>query len=76
MLAGITLVQINGSQTGVFCGCFTNDYRDMIMRDLEHYSKHTAAGIGNSILFSRMFYFFDLHGLSVTLDTACSSSLV
>jgi acyl transferase domain-containing protein len=31
--AGITLAEIEGSQTSVFCGCFTKDYDMMIAKD-------------------------------------------
>ena len=75
-LAGITLEDVRGSSSSVFCGSFTNDYRDMINKDLGYYPKYTATGIGNSILANRISYFYDLHGASVTMDTACSSSLV
>ena len=74
--AGITLDDVNGSQTSVFCGSFTNDYRDMVNKDLGYYSKYTATGTGNAILANRISYFYNLHGASVTIDTACSSSLV
>ena len=74
--AGITLEQISGSQTSVFCGCFTNDYRDMTSKDLEYYPKYNVTGTGASILANRISYFYNLHGPSVTIDTACSSSLV
>lgn len=42
--AGITLEEINGSQTSVFCGCFTNDYNAMVTKDLEYYPKYTVTG--------------------------------
>lgn len=74
--AGITLEEINGSQTSVFCGCFTNDYNAMVTKDLEYYPKYTVTGTGNSILANRISYFYNLHGPSATIDTACSSSLV
>ncbi|KAJ9399870.1 hypothetical protein DTO282F9_3218 [Paecilomyces variotii] len=74
--AGITLDEINGSQTSVFCGCFTNDYDSMTNKDLEYYPKYTVTGTGNSILANRISYFYNLHGPSATIDTACSSSLV
>lgn len=74
--AGITLEEINGSQTSVFCGCFTNDYNAMVTKDLEYYPKYTVTGTGNSILANRISYFYNLHGTSATIDTACSSSLV
>jgi acyl transferase domain-containing protein len=31
--AGITLAEIDGSKTSVFCGCFTKDYDMMIAKD-------------------------------------------
>jgi len=74
--AGITLQEISGSQTSVFCGCFTNDYNAMVTKDLEYYPKYTVTGTGNSILANRISYFYNLHGASATIDTACSSSLV
>ncbi|KAI0205149.1 polyketide synthase [Astrocystis sublimbata] len=74
--AGITLQDIDGSQTSVFCGSFTNDYNAMLSKDLETYPKYTVTGTGNAILSNRISYFFNLHGTSVTVDTACSSSLV
>lgn len=75
-LAGITLDEIQGSQTSVYCGCFTNDYNAMTTKDLEYYPKYTVTGTGNSILSNRISYFYNLHGPSATIDTACSSSLV
>ncbi|CAO1600411.1 hypothetical protein XANCAGTX0491_004101 [Xanthoria calcicola] len=74
--AGIPLDSINGSQTSVFCGCFTNDYNAMTTKDLMTYPKYTVTGTGNSILANRISYFYNLHGPSATIDTACSSSLV
>ena len=74
--AGITLDEINGSQTSVFCGCFTNDYNSMTVKDLTQYPKYSVTGTGNAILSNRISYCYNLHGPSMTLDTACSSSLV
>lgn len=74
--AGIPLQSINGSQTSVFCGCFTNDYNAMTTKDLSTYPKYTVTRTGNSILANRISYFYNLHGPSATVDTACSSSLV
>jgi acyl transferase domain-containing protein/NADPH:quinone reductase-like Zn-dependent oxidoreductase/aryl carrier-like protein len=74
--AGITLSEINGSKTSVFCGCFTKDYDMMVAKDWDMYPKHTVTGTGGAILANRISYFYNLHGTSVTIDTACSSSLV
>ncbi len=60
----------------MFCGCFTNDYREMTYKDIESYPKYCATGTGMAILSNRISYFYNLHGPSVTMDTACSSSLV
>lgn len=76
VIAGITLDEIHGSLTSVYCGCFTNDYNAMTTKDLEYYPKYTVTGTGNSILANRISYFYNLHGPSATIDTACSSSLV
>lgn len=40
--AGITLQEIRGSLTSVFCGSFTNDYNAMLTKDLEYYPKYTV----------------------------------
>lgn len=76
--AGITLEQIRGSRTSVFCGSYTtaNDYHSMQGKDLEMYPKYAITGTGNAILSNRISYFYNLHGPSMTVDTACSSSLV
>ena len=74
--AGIPLADVAGSQTSVYCGSFTNDYKNVLNSDLGYYPKYAAVGIGNTILSNRISYFYDLHGPSMTIDTACSSSLV
>ena len=74
--AGITLEEINGTQTAVYCGSFTNDYSEMTTKDLAQYPKYSITGTGNAILSNRISYYYNLHGPSMTLDTACSSSLV
>lgn len=75
-IAGISLEDISGTQTSVFCGSFSNDYNAMTSKDLESYPKYTAIGTGNSMLANRISFFYNLRGASVTIDTACSSSLV
>ncbi|KAL3426470.1 beta-ketoacyl synthase domain-containing protein [Phlyctema vagabunda] len=74
--AGITLSDISGSRTSVFCGSFSNDYHDMSNRDVMQYPKYLVTGTGNALLSNRISYFYDLHGPSMTIDTACSSSLI
>ncbi|KAI1079846.1 putative polyketide synthase [Whalleya microplaca] len=74
--AGLTLEDISGSQTAVYCGSFSNDYNLMTARDTDQYPKHAMSGLGDAILSNRISYFYNLRGPSVTVDTACSSSLV
>ena len=68
--------EISGTKTSVYCGSFTNDYRDMSNKDLEYYPKYNVTGTGAAILSNRISFFYNLHGPSITVDTACSSSLV
>ncbi|KAL9042608.1 MAG: hypothetical protein Q9214_003726, partial [Letrouitia sp. 1 TL-2023] len=74
--AGITLDEISGTQTSVYCGSFSNDYNSMTNKDLSQYPKYAVTGNGTAILSNRISYYYNLHGPSLTIDTACSSSLV
>ena len=74
--ASLSLEDIAGTKTGVFCGHFTNDYRDMVIRDPEIAPKYTTTGTCKTSLANRISWLFDLKGPSFSLDTACSSSLV
>lgn len=74
--AGLTIPQLQGSQTGVYVGLMTNDFLDVQNRDLETIPKYAATGTNRCILSNRVSYFFDWKGPSMTIDTACSSSLV
>lgn len=68
--------KVAGSQTGVYIGCFANDYNDLLVKDLDHSGQYAASGTAASLLSNRVSWFFDLKGPSITIDTACSSSLV
>ncbi|KAH6627325.1 hypothetical protein F5144DRAFT_494218 [Chaetomium tenue] len=74
--AGIPLPKIKGSRTGVFIGLMTEDYSNIIGRDLQNVPQYFASGTARSIISNRVSFVFDLHGPSMTIDTACSSSLV
>ncbi|KAI0857200.1 polyketide synthase [Xylaria cubensis] len=74
--AGIPLEIAAGSQTGVYVGCFSSDYRSIMEKDLDQDLKYAATGNVVSMLSNRVSWFYDLRGPSLTIDTACSSSLV
>lgn len=75
--AGIPVEKMKGSNTGVYVGCFTLDYKVLKFRiSNRHLIKPgTAAGVTMGMLANRISYVFDFHGPSITVDTACSSSL-
>ncbi|HZT33354.1 MAG TPA: type I polyketide synthase [Bryobacteraceae bacterium] len=74
--AGIPPEQLAGSRTGVYIATLTNDYDQLISRDLTRFQIYTGIGTANSIVANRVSYFFDLRGPSLAVDTACSGSLV
>ena len=74
--AGLTINQLQGTQTAVYVGLMCGDYGDMLGRDQEDFPTYFATGAARSIISNRVSYFFDWHGPSMTIDTACSSSLV
>ncbi|KAH3986904.1 bifunctional polyketide synthase/nonribosomal peptide synthetase phmA [Parastagonospora nodorum] len=74
--AGQSIQRLQGSQTAVYVGLMSSDYKDLLGNDQESYPTYFATGTAASILSNRVSYFFDWHGPSMTIDTACSSSLV
>ncbi|KAK2051856.1 putative polyketide synthetase [Colletotrichum caudatum] len=74
--AGLSVKQLQGSDTAVYVGVMSADFTDMLARDIEKFPTYFATGTARSILSNRLSYFFDWHGPSMTIDTACSSSLI
>ncbi|KAI5928470.1 PKS-NRPS hybrid [Camillea tinctor] len=74
--AGLSINQLQGSNTATYVGVMSADFTDLIGRDTETFPMYFATGTARSILSNRLSYFFDWHGPSMTIDTACSSSLV
>jgi acyl transferase domain-containing protein/acyl carrier protein len=76
--AGASSEELAGSNTGVYCGCFT---LDSMLLQMSPYNRSTsgtnsATGASMTMVANRISYCLDLRGPSFTLDTACSSSLV
>lgn len=68
--------RVAGSKTGVYTGSFADDYKMMMIRDLEALPKYAATGGAMTLLANRLSWFFNFGGPSVNLDTACSSSMI
>ncbi|AJQ95101.1 SDR family NAD(P)-dependent oxidoreductase [Gynuella sunshinyii] len=79
--AGYGPSSLAGSQTGVYIGVSTSDYKDEWLR-LAGQGFGASEGVGEPPLVShfvianRISYILDLQGPSEPIDTACSSSLV
>lgn len=74
---GHRIEKLQGSQTAVFVGGMSCDFRDTVaVRDPTSIPEYSATGTHNSILAARISYFYDWKGPSMSIDTACSSSLV
>ncbi|PWK11298.1 type I polyketide synthase [Tumebacillus permanentifrigoris] len=76
--AGFVPEQLAGSKTGVYVGCFTNDYQWMQVseKNVDYLDTHSTSGFMMTLHSNRLSYVYDFQGPSMTVDTACSSSLV
>lgn len=74
-VAGITLLDVKGSDTAVFVGAFGADYTDLMARDPGIAPAYRVTGLGASLFSNRISHWFDLTGPSATVDTACSASM-
>jgi hybrid polyketide synthase / nonribosomal peptide synthetase ACE1 len=74
--AGLTIQDMQGSDTAAFVGLMCMDYTTAHSTDLTHAPTYLAIGLASSNASARLSYFFDWHGPCMTIDTACSSSLV
>lgn len=74
--AGLTLTSLAGSDTAIYVGLMCQDYFMIQGQDFNSVPTYGATGTAASNASSRISYFFDWHGPSMTIDTACSSSMV
>lgn len=74
--AGISLEELNGSNTGVFIASWTNDFEHRLQQTGTDVDVYATTGTGRYALSGRLSFFYNLQGPSLTVDTACSSSLV
>lgn len=74
--AGLTINDLQGSDTAMYAGQMVGDYERMMLRDEDTIGIYHGSGTARSLMSNRVSYFFDWCGPSMTIDTACSSSLV
>jgi amino acid adenylation domain-containing protein len=74
--AGIASSSLAGTETGVFVGISSSDYRARQFSAPVHLDHLAGTGNAASIAANRISYVLDLQGPSLTVDTACSSSLL
>ncbi|KAI1421079.1 hypothetical protein F5Y12DRAFT_790457 [Xylaria sp. FL1777] len=74
--AGLPLSRIAGSNTSVFAGIFSHDYRETLTRDEMNFPRFLQTGTGSAFASNRLSHFFDFQGASMTVDTGCSTALV
>nr|RNJ65933.1 MAG: polyketide synthase [Leptolyngbya sp. IPPAS B-1204] len=74
--AGQVVEQLAGSNTGVFVGISSSDYRQIFQGEYDCLDPYMSTGNAFSIAANRLSYLLNLQGPSLAVDTACSSSLV
>ena len=74
--AGIPPRALAGSDTGVFVGACTDDYRRQLLEDVVHMDAWSGIGAARCAVANRISHVLDLRGPSLAVDTACSASLV
>ncbi|KAF2268646.1 putative hybrid NRPS/PKS enzyme [Lojkania enalia] len=74
--AGQSITRLRGSNTAVYVGLMSEEYGDILSRDIDFLPTYFPTATARSIMSNRISYVFDWHGPCMTIDTACSSSLV
>ena len=74
--AGIDPDALKGSDTGVYVGISSSDYREIVAAHTAGASLHATTGNYASTAAGRVAFVLGLEGSALAVDTACSSSLV
>ncbi|EPE26975.1 Thiolase-like protein [Glarea lozoyensis ATCC 20868] len=74
--AGIPLENAAGTNTAVYVGSFSDDYKALFHKDPESAGQYSGSGVAPNMNANRISWALNLTGTSFNLDTACSSSLV
>lgn len=73
---GYSIADLEHSKCGVFVGCGSGDYMNLMKEHGVSPSAYAFMGNDESIMPARISYFLNLKGPSLAINTACSSSLV
>lgn len=65
-----------GTKTGVYTGSMTDDYKQILTRDIDDVPKYAATGGSTNMIANRVSWFYSFLGPSLNIDSACSSSLM
>ncbi|RJQ80838.1 acyltransferase domain-containing protein [Amycolatopsis panacis] len=74
--AGVAPHSLAGTETGVFVGSCTDDYRRQLLEDVVNMDAWSGIGAARCAVANRLSHVLDLRGPSLAVDTACSASLV
>ncbi|KAJ2985763.1 hypothetical protein NUW58_g5359 [Xylaria curta] len=74
--AGIPLGKVYGSQTGVYTGTMSDDYKHIVLSDVDDVPRYAATGTTMNMVANRISWFYNFLGPSINMDSACSSSLM
>ena len=73
--AGLDIVGLQGSATGVFIGQWVSDFEHRLFADTSALDFQMAMGTGRYAAAGRLSYAFGFRGPSLAIDAACSSGL-
>ncbi len=73
--AGLDIVGMQGSNTGIFVGQWVSDYEHRLFADTGGIDFQMAMGSGRYAAAGRLSYAFGFRGASLSIDAACSSGL-
>lgn len=72
--AGYSGIDMDGHSCGVYIGCHSGDYQDLIDNERD-VPPQSMWGNASSMIPARISYYLNLKGPAIAVDTACSSSL-
>ena len=73
--AGLDIVGLQGSTTGVFVGQWVSDFENRLFSDTSRIDFQMTMGTGRYAAAGRVSYVFGFRGPSLSIDAACSSGL-